>query len=130
MITVETADDVAAFANYVSPAPEESPALETAPPSPLPATTTALPAVAAAPPATLAAAVVPVPLPPPAAVVAPMSDAAAATAAAPPLATAFSTAWSSSDMVLPTTSPLAKTLAAAQNDYVALYGTTGQVPIL
>jgi hypothetical protein len=115
MITVEDAADVGAFANYVSPEvstpvvppaptvvhadPPQSKAAAAAPPAPLPAAPTPAPVVVAAK----------LPPPPP-----------------PAPATVIESA-----VPLPSMnrkSPLFATLAVQQNDYVALYGTTGITP--
>jgi pyruvate dehydrogenase E2 component (dihydrolipoamide acetyltransferase) len=136
MVTVEEADDVAAFANFV--------AEETAPVATKEEPPTAA-AVAAPPPPPVAAAAPPTPPP---AVKTP------AVAESFPGATSRSTALAKSgdpsagkridelaaDAGVPTmgpawgnlaqtNSPLAATLSAQQKNYVEKYGTTGQVPL-
>ena len=119
MITVEDEADVAAFQDYVLPtavapaaAPTpplavEQPVVAAAPPVAPPIATPVAPPVAAAPPVVIA-----VPPPPP-----------VVTAGAAPT---MGPAWGSSARV---TSPIAKTLANQQKAYIALYGSTGQVPL-
>lgn len=123
MITVENAADVAAFKDYTSPvvvaaavAAAPPPVVVAAPPPPPPAPVAATAAPAAPPPFAAAAAVVVAPV-----------VAIVAAAAAPTGTAAFSAAWGLSVVH---TSPLARTLAAEQNDYLSKYGTTGQAPIL
>ena len=116
MITVEDAGDVAAFQDYVLPttiaaaAPPPPPVVEqpvvAAAPIVPPVATPVAPPVVAAPPVVVAA-------PPPV---------AAAAASAPKMGPA----WGSSARV---TSPIAKTLATQQKAYIALYGSTGQLPL-
>jgi pyruvate dehydrogenase E2 component (dihydrolipoamide acetyltransferase) len=121
MVTVEEADDVAAFANFVleesatppAPAPQPAPApaakveaaAAPAPPPPAPP--------AAAPPAPTPVAAAPVP--PPA-----MENMVAA------VAPVLSTGWGDFAKL---NSPILKTLSKQQNSYVEKYGTTGQVPL-
>jgi hypothetical protein len=122
LITVEDAADVAAFADYkVDAAP---PVAAAAAPPPAPAAVDKAPVMAAAapaqpvppvPPAAKSSPPPPPPTPPPVAATAPSSS------------VSTTIAWGLSVVK---TSPLAKSLAARQNQYVALYGTTGQVPIL
>lgn len=119
MITVEDAADVAAFQDYVLPAavvaatpPPPAVAVVVEPPPP-PVVAVAAPPVVAAPPTVVAA-------PPPVVVAAPPP--VAATAAGPTMGPA----WGSSARV---TSPIAKTLATQQKAYIALYGSTGQLPL-
>ena len=119
MVTVEEQDDVAAFKDFVapaaeSPAPAAAKVEEAAAPPPPPPPKQEEPKAAVAP---VAAAAVETPPPPP----------PPAAAAAPAPVAAFSTAWGLSVL---DSSPLAKTLAKEQNDFVAKYGTTGQAPIL
>lgn len=124
MITVEDEADVAAFQDYVLPA--TIPAAAATPPPP--------PAAAVEPPVVAAAAAPPVAPPvvtPVAAPVAPPPPVVAAVA--PPVVAAVTTpvptmgpAWGSSARV---TSPIAKTLASKQKAYIALYGSTGQLPL-
>eukprot|EP00522_Entomoneis_paludosa_P018069 CAMPEP_0172444072 /NCGR_PEP_ID=MMETSP1065-20121228/4199_1 /TAXON_ID=265537 /ORGANISM="Amphiprora paludosa, Strain CCMP125" /LENGTH=235 /DNA_ID=CAMNT_0013194491 /DNA_START=93 /DNA_END=800 /DNA_ORIENTATION=+ len=115
MITVEEAEDVAAFKDYVhvaeaapaAPVKEEAPApVEAAAPLPPPpkAEPVAPPPVAAA-----------VPTPPP-----------PAAPAAPVATPQFAVAWG---LGASAKSPLAKTLSSKQNEYLAKYGTTGQMPL-
>lgn len=112
MVTVEDTDDVAAFADFVPPeteAAEEPPAPEPVAAAPEPV---APPVVAAAPPA-----------PEPVVAAAPEPVVVAAAVATAPT---MGPAWGSSARVA---SPIAKTLAAKQQAYVELYGTTGQLPL-
>jgi pyruvate dehydrogenase E2 component (dihydrolipoamide acetyltransferase) len=111
LVTVEEEEDVAAFKDFVAPVAEvsaavEEPKVEAAPAPPAPE-----PVVEVAAPVTEA--------PPPAAIAAPAATASEGSVAA--------VAWGQSVV---TASPLAKTLAAAQNSYLSKYGTTGQRPIL
>lgn len=126
MVTVEEADDVAAFADFVveesssasepkatapkpaaAAAPEPAPAkVEDVAPSSPPA-----PAPIPAPPTPNTAAAVP----PPA-----MEDMVAA------VAPVMSTGWGDFAKL---NSPILKTLSKQQTDYVEKYGTTGQVPL-
>lgn len=115
MITVEDAADVAAFKDYTPTSAVE--AADTAAPVAAPAAEAPVAAAAAPPPP--APKTAPAAPPPPAPVAAAPSTA--------PAAASFSTAWGLS---VTETSPLARTLAAEQNRYIALYGTTGQAPIL
>ena len=119
MVTVEEADDIVAFADFVvdeaAPAPvKEEPAKFEAP------------AVAATPPPPSAAAKPSsppsAPPPPPAVEEAPVVVATEAVFSAPTMGPA----WGSLAKV---NSPLAKTLAAEQQKYVEQYGTTGQIPL-
>ncbi|VEU38604.1 unnamed protein product [Pseudo-nitzschia multistriata] len=119
MVTVEEEEDVAAFADFVleeapaEAAPEPASAPEVAPaPEPV--------AVAAPPPAAPAPVVVEEPAAAAAAAPGPTEEMAAA------VAPVLSTGWGSFAAV---NSPIAKTLAKQQSEYVALYGTTGQVPL-
>lgn len=135
MVTVEEAEHVAAFANFVVPEQEKD---TTAPPPPA-AAAAGEPAVAKSAP------VAPPSLPP--VMVEPPTVVAAAAAAPPPSAAATTTpplppsvavppphsaellmgpAWGSLASVH---SPLAKTLSVQQRRYIELYGTTGQIPM-
>jgi pyruvate dehydrogenase E2 component (dihydrolipoamide acetyltransferase) len=132
MVTVEEAEHIGAFANFTAPA--EVPALTPAPAASTPSPTAAAPpSVPPAPPApavvVVAAAAAPPP-PPPAAtkvVVAP-PEALAPTvqAMAAAVAPVMSTGWGEFAKI---NSPLIKTLSQAQKDYIAKYGTTGQIPL-
>jgi pyruvate dehydrogenase E2 component (dihydrolipoamide acetyltransferase) len=116
MVTVEEADHVAAFADYKVPVQAATPTAAPVAPSSPPPTVTA--AAVTAPPKTAVAVaptvVVSPPPPPPIAIVSRTTSSS-------------SPAWGSN---VSTTSPLAKTLAAAQHAYVKQYGSTGQRPIL
>ncbi|KAG7362230.1 dihydrolipoamide acetyltransferase [Nitzschia inconspicua] len=123
MVTVEEADDVAAFADFVleeaassapapksAPTPEPTPAkVEAAAPPPPPAAPQA--AAPASPPPVAAQ----VTVPPPA-----MEDLVVA------IAPVMSTGWGDFAKL---NSPILKTLSKQQSDYVQKYGTTGQVPL-
>ena len=118
MVTVEEEEDVDAFKDFEVPAeePTEAPAaepvaaIEETPPPPPPAP------VAAAPPAPEPVAVEePVAVAPPE-----MEDLAAA------VAPVMSTGWGEFAKI---NSPIAKTLANKQKEYIEKYGTTGQVPL-
>lgn len=115
MVTVEEAEDAAAFADFVAEAPaapEEpaAPVADTAPP----------------PPAT--------PPPPPAAPIAPPAPVAEPEPVAPPdmeelvaaVAPTMSTGWGEFAKI---NSPISKTMSKSQTEYVEMYGTTGQVPL-
>jgi pyruvate dehydrogenase E2 component (dihydrolipoamide acetyltransferase) len=116
MVTVEEADDVAAFADFVlekgatpAPAPQPAPVMEkTAVPVPPPAPTVV------ASPAPTHAAEAPV-VPPPA-----MQDIVAA------IAPVMSTGWGDFAKI---NSPILKTLSKQQANYTEKYGTTGHVPL-
>lgn len=119
MVTVEEAEDVNAFADFVV---ESAPAAAAEPePTPEP---TPEPVVAEAPAKVEAA------TPPPAA----PTPAAPAPVAAPPameelaaaVAPVMSTGWGDFAKI---NSPIAKTLSKQQNDYVEKYGNTGQIPL-
>ena len=114
MVTVEEEEDIAAFADFVLEAAPEPVA------EPEPAT----PVVEA-----------PSPAPPPAPVVAaPPMPVVAAEAVTPPemaamaaaIAPVMSTGWGDFAKL---NSPILKTLSKQQKDYVAKYGTTGQIPL-
>jgi len=120
MVTVEEEEDVAAFADFVvdepaaAPAaaePEPEPVVEAVAPPPPPA-----PVAAAAPPA-------PVVEVAPAAVAVEEPPEMEAMAAA--IAPVMSTGWGDFAKI---NSPILKTLSKQQQEYVAKYGTTGQVP--
>jgi pyruvate dehydrogenase E2 component (dihydrolipoamide acetyltransferase) len=121
MVTVEDADAVAAFQDFVLPAAAAAAAPAT------PAVVAAAPEepVKAAPAVSTPAVVTPPPPPSvPAAVVTPPPAPIAAPAAPPPLPPTSSPitlgpAWGSSARV---TSPIAKTLSNQQKAYIALYG--------
>ena len=115
MISVEEEEHIAAFKDYVHQAAPPPPPAEEKP-------------AAAAPPPPPKAAVVEAPPPPPVAAAPPPPVPAAAVATpAPKAASGISMAMG---VNVTKTSPLAKTLAANQTDYVEKYGTTGQRPIL
>ena len=117
MVTVEEEEDIAAFANFVPPA------------APAPAAEEPAPAAAAAPePAPVVEAAPAPPTPPPAAappapVAAPPAPAVAAPVGSAPT---VGPAWGQFARVA---SPIAKTLSSEQKEYIAKYGTTGQVPL-
>lgn len=125
MITVEEAEDVAAFANYVltdAVAPvakkeEPSPAVPVAAPPPPPVVA---PAASAAPPTSPA-----LPVEAPAVAVA-AEDLSSVINAQTKSATPTTMAWGKLAKVH---SPLAGTLSAQQKKYIEKYGTTGQVPL-
>ena len=120
MVTVEDAEHVAAFKDYVLDAAAAAPAAAAATPEPV-----VVPEPVAAPvpvaPVAVAPPVVAVAAPP-----APVAVAPVAIAPPAPAAPTVGPAWGSSARV---TSPIAKTLAAKQQAYAALYGTTGQLPL-
>jgi pyruvate dehydrogenase E2 component (dihydrolipoamide acetyltransferase) len=126
MVTVEDADAVAAFQDFVLPptttAPTTTVVAAVAPVVPEEPVKVA-PAVVSAPPPP------PPPSPTPPAVVAAPTPIAAPPPPASPIAARPMTlgpAWGSSARV---TSPIAKTLSKQQKAYVALYGSTGQLPL-
>ena len=124
MITVEDAADVAAFQDYVLPA--TVPAAVTATPPPAAAVEPPVVAAAASPPV---APPVVTPVAPPVTLAPPVVAAAAPPVAAVAAAVAVPTmgpAWGSSARV---TSPIAKTLATKQKAFIAMYGSTGQLPL-
>jgi len=119
MVTVEEEEDVAAFADFVleeAPEPVAEPAapvVEASAPAPPPAAAPAPAApVVAAPPTPVVAAE---------AVAPPEMDAMAAA-----IAPVMSTGWGDFAKL---NSPILKTLSKQQKDYVAKYGTTGQIPL-
>ena len=124
LITVEEAEDVAAFENYELPEPSAA----VAAPEAEAATTTAT--KEETPPATEAPASAPPPPPPPALVQPPVAPVVPPPAAPATAAAATITAHVAWGLSVNKASPLAKTLAAQQQDYIALYGSTGQRPIL
>ena len=123
MVTVEDADAVAAFQDFVLPSTTAT-------------TTVAAAATAVVPeepvkvaPAVSPPAVVATPPPPsvtPAAVVAAPPPVAAPPAPIAARPVTLGPAWGSSARV---TSPIAQTLSKQQKAYVALYGSTGQLPL-
>lgn len=126
MITVEEADDVAAFKDYVHVT--EPVAAAPAPAAPEPAA-----AAAAAPEPTPVVVAAPLaPVAPVAAAVAPTPVAVAASPSAPPAAAAvsvasgISTAWG---LHAQTSSPLVQTLRKKQTAYLQKYGSSGQLPL-
>jgi hypothetical protein len=125
MVTVEDENDVAAFADYEAPAQDNS--TTTSPPSPPKVETIAPPTVAVSlspKPSTAAQPKQSTPAPQTMAAPPPLVSTALEQ---PPLAAPTSSiAWS-----LPAvqTSPLARTLAKAQIEFIEKYGTTGQEPI-
>ena len=128
MVTVEEEDDIAAFADFVPPKVEAAPAapdaaVEAAPAAAAPVPTPAPPVVETAPAA---------PTPPPVAAAPP----APAPVAAPPAFAAAVPVVGSAPTVGPAwgqlarvASPIAKTLSGEQKEYIAKYGTTGQLPL-
>lgn len=119
MVTVEEADEIAAFANFEVPA-DAAPKVEAAAPEP--------PKVEAPPPTP---APVAAPTPAPVAVPEPVVAAAEPTPAeiesvAAAIAPVMSTGWGGFAKI---NSPLAKTLSKQHQDYIAKYGTTGQLPL-
>ena len=118
MITVEEADDVEAFKDYVHEVKEE----------PVKETETAPPKIETPPPKLEEPIVAQAPTPvvetnsPPPPV--PESIPASETVASAP---AFTVAWGLGAV---SKSPMAKTLAAKQSDFIEKYGTSGQRPIL
>ena len=114
MVTVEEADDVAAFANFVAEAPPVAAAAEpVAEPEPVVAATPAPPPT----PVVAVAAAVPIPVE-----VSPPAMEVMAEIVAPVL----SIGWGEFAKI---NSPILKTLSRQQNDYIEKYGTTGQVPL-
>jgi len=119
MVTVEEEEDIAAFADFAvtetaaPPAPEEAAPEPVAAPEPTPVV------AGAAPPAPVEATPV---APMVEEVVAPPDMETLAAAVAPVL----STGWGDFAKI---NSPILKTLSKQQNDYIAKYGTTGQVPL-
>lgn len=125
IITVEDAEDVAAFKDYVLEAESAPAAPEPPAPEPEPvvaATPVPEPVVVAAPapptPPPAAAVPTPPPTPPPAPVEAPPSPVSVATPMTP--------AWGSMSR---TASPISKLMSSSQKKYIELYGSTGQTPL-
>lgn len=116
LVVVEDASDVAAFHDYV--VAEEDKAAPVVAVEEIPVVAAAPTPVVAAAPAPVAA-VAPTPPPPPV-VVAPTPE------AAPALVGTMAPAWGNGAK---TNSPLAKMTSAAQKQYIAQYGSTGQVPL-
>ena len=130
MITVEEAEDVAAFVNYVltdaAVAPvakkeEPSPAVSVVAPPPPPPVVVAPAASAAIPPTPPPAAPVEAP-----AVAVAAEDLSSVINAQTKSATPMTMVWGKLAKVH---SPLAATLSAQQKKYIETYGTTGQVPL-
>ncbi len=119
MVTVEEEEDIAAFANFVPPEAEAAPAAE----EPAPAAAAAAPEPTPAPPVVEAAPAPPTPPPAPEPVAAPPAPAVAAPVGSAPT---VGPAWGGLARVA---SPIAKTLSTEQKEYIAKYGTTGQVPL-
>lgn len=113
MVTVEEAEDAAAFAEFVAEAPAapEEPAAPVAEASP--------PAPASPAPAPVAPIAPPVAEPEP---VAPPDMEELVAAVAPTM----STGWGEFAKI---NSPISKTMSKSQSEYVEMYGTTGQVPL-
>jgi pyruvate dehydrogenase E2 component (dihydrolipoamide acetyltransferase) len=128
LVTVEEEEHVTAFANFKAPTatPAPAPAVAAAaavppPPPPPPSAPPVVVAAAAVVPPTPVVVATPAPVvvvPPPS----PPSMQAMIAAVAPVL----STGWGQMAKI---NSPLAKTLSKAQKDYIAKYGTTGQIPL-
>lgn len=125
LVVVENVDDVAAFENWVPPT-EPMKAVSTAAAAPIAVADTP---VIAAVPITTPVVVVPTT----GAAVAPTTGAAAPVVATAPAvalpvdaAPTMGPAWGATARV---TSPIAKTLAANQQAYISMYGTTGQLPL-
>ena len=130
LVVVENVDDVAAFENWVPPT-EPMKAVSTAAAAPIAVADT--PVIAAVPITTPVVVVVPTTV----AAVAPTTLHTTG-ATAPVVATApavalpvdaaptMGPAWGATARV---TSPIAKTLAANQQAYISMYGTTGQLPL-
>eukprot|EP00531_Pseudo-nitzschia_arenysensis_P008024 CAMPEP_0116138436 /NCGR_PEP_ID=MMETSP0329-20121206/12783_1 /TAXON_ID=697910 /ORGANISM="Pseudo-nitzschia arenysensis, Strain B593" /LENGTH=238 /DNA_ID=CAMNT_0003633423 /DNA_START=19 /DNA_END=735 /DNA_ORIENTATION=+ len=118
MVTVEEEEDVAAFADFVVDEPAAAPAAAEPEPEPVVEAVAPPPApvVAAAPPAPVVEAA-----PTAVAVEEPPEMEAMAAAIAP----VMSTGWGDFAKI---NSPILKTLSKQQQEYVAKYGTTGQVP--
>ena len=129
MVTVEEEDHVPAFATFQVPATTTA-VVEEAPSAPAAAVPPPV-AVVAAPAAAVVAAVAP-PSPPAAApiVVAPpvssSSPSSLHEAMAKAVAPVLSTGWGEFAKF---NSPLIKTLSQSQKEYIAKYGTTGQLPL-
>mmetsp|Transcript_12855 Transcript_12855/g.29925 ORF Transcript_12855/g.29925 Transcript_12855/m.29925 type:complete len:252 (+) Transcript_12855:208-963(+) len=124
MVTVEEAEDVAAFTDYVAPdaAPvAAAPAPAAAEPTPEPAAPAPTP-----PPPTPEPVVAAALSPEPVVAVAPPPPAAATPVVSVGDVPTLSPTWGSTARVA---SPIAKTLSAQQQEYVDLYGTTGQTPL-
>lgn len=110
MVTVEEEEHVDAFANFMPPIVETK--------------AVAAPTPVAAAPTPVAAA--PTPVAPPAPVASPVAAPVTTPVAAAAAVVTDGPVWGGN---VSTTSPLARTLAVQQTNYVELYGTTGQAPI-
>jgi len=120
LVTVEEEDDVSAFADFVveakaapvdpEPTPEPEPVVAAAPTPPPPT------------PAPEAAAPSPPPTPAPVSPV--VEEAPVSVPVTAP--TTMAPAWGS---MAKTSSPIAKLMSASQEEYIELYGSTGQTPL-
>lgn len=118
MVTVEEESDVAAFKNFVAGSAPDSSATEASAPAPVVEEKAAAPAT---PAPVVAAAPTPAPTP-----VAPV----AATPAPAVSGDAISIGGSPWGKLAAQKSPLAKALAAKQQQYIERYGSTGHIPIV
>lgn len=124
LVVVENVDDVAAFENWVPPTVQVNvvaPVIAAAAPPVVVPTATVVPVAVAV--------VTPVAVSAPVVVSAPVAVPVTATPAvvlAVVTAPTMGPAWGATARV---TSPIAKTLAANQQAYINMYGTTGQLPL-
>jgi pyruvate dehydrogenase E2 component (dihydrolipoamide acetyltransferase) len=120
MVTVEEESDVAAFKNFVAGSAPDSSATEASVPPPVEEVKAPEPVAAAAPTPAAAS-----PAPTPAAAVAPAVETAPS-----PVAGAVSVGGFSWGQLAAESSPLARTLASKQKEYIEKYGSTGHVPLV
>ena len=120
MVTVEEESDVAAFKNFVAGSAPDSSATEASVPPPVEEVKAPEP-VAAAAPTPAAASTAPTPV----AAVAPAVETAPS-----PVAGAVSVGGFSWGQLAAESSPLARTLASKQKEYIEKYGSTGHVPLV
>lgn len=120
MVTVEEESDVAAFKNFVAGSAPDSSATEASVPPPVEEVKAPEPVAAAAPTPAAAS-----PAPTPAAAVAPAVETAPS-----PVAGAVSVGVFSWGQLAAESSPLARTLASKQKEYIGKYGSTGHVPLV
>lgn len=120
MVTVEEESDVAAFKNFVAGSAPDSSATEASVPPPVEEVKAPEPVAAAAPTPAAAS-----PAPTPVAAVA-----SAVETAPSPVAGAVSVGGFSWGQLAAESSPLARTLASKQKEYIEKYGSTGHVPLV
>ena len=120
MVTVEEESDVAAFKNFVAGSAPDSSATEASVPPPVEEVKAPEPVAAVAPTPAAAS-----PAPTPVAAAAPAVETAPS-----PVAGAVSVGGFSWGQLAAESSPLARTLASKQKEYIEKYGSTGHVPLV